>query len=234
MTAGLLPTGAGAQGSSEAGNQSAPRNLTAPPAPETTAPINLDASWSELDRRNNRLLFRQLRITQGPLSIRADEAAASPADFADSTWIFTGNVRIVDAGTEAEGDRAELRFRDNQLRSAVLQGNPARFSQPRSGDTDPAQGQAQGQASELNYDLAAGTILMAGNATLSDGTNEITGARITYDLRREVVTAGADDSGQVRMRITPRPREGDTAAPSPPTAPAPAPTPAPSPDQGAP
>jgi lipopolysaccharide export system protein LptA len=218
LAAGLLPAGAA--------GQAATRGLVPPAGPDTTAPINLNASWSELDRRNNRLLFRQLHITQGQLSIRADEASASPADFADSVWIFTGNVRILDAGTEAEGDRAELRFRNNGLKSAVLQGNPARFSQPRSGDVAPT----RGQAGELNYDLATGTILMAGDASLSDGTNEITGARITYDLRREVVTAGSDAGGPVRMRITPKPRNGD--APSAPPAP-PAPD-RPAPDREAP
>lgn len=177
---------------------------TVPPAPDTTLPIDLDASWSELDRRNNRLLFRDLRITQGVLAIRADEASASPADFENSTWLFTGSVRIVNGGTEAEGDRAELRFRNNRLEAAVLRGSPATFTQPRAGASP-----ARGQAGELNYDLAGATIVMAGDASLSDGPNEITGARIAYDLRREIVTAGAGADGPVRMRITPPPRRED-------------------------
>ena len=53
------------------------------------------------------------------------------------------------------------------------------------------------------YDLDAATIEMTNDAFLSDGQNEISGSRIAYDLRREVVTAGAGDSGQVHMRITP-------------------------------
>ena len=61
---------------------------------ERALPIELDATWSELDRRNNRLVFRNLHITQGSLAISADEATADPADFENSTWVFTGNHRL--------------------------------------------------------------------------------------------------------------------------------------------
>ena len=64
---------------------------------------------------------------------------------------------------------------------------------------------------------------MARDAWLSDGKSEISGTRIAYDLRREVVTAGGADGGQVRMRITPqqKPASPATRAPAaPPTDPA--------------
>ena len=34
-------------------------------APDATLPIELDADFSEFDRRNDRLVFRRLRIVQG-------------------------------------------------------------------------------------------------------------------------------------------------------------------------
>ena len=106
-------------------------------------PIDLDAAFSEFDRRNNRLVFRQLNIRQGALAITADEATADPADFEDSVWIFTGNVIIDNAGTKASCDRAELTFRDNRLRKAVLTGQPARFSQAGTDGNPPTEGRGQ-------------------------------------------------------------------------------------------
>jgi lipopolysaccharide export system protein LptA len=179
-------------------------------APDTTLPIDLDAAFSEFDRRNNRLIFRALNITQGTLAIKADEATADPADFANSVWVFTGNVRIRNADTRATGDRAELTFRDNQLRKALLTGQPARFSQAGAEGKPPTEGHGQ----LLEYDVDAATIELRNDAFLSDSRNEISGNRIAYDLRREVVTAGATDGGQVRMRITPQ-REKPTPAPAP-------------------
>ena len=171
-------------------------------APDAALPIDLDAGYSEFDRRNNRLVFRQLNIRQGALSITADEATADPADFENSTWVFTGNVSVVNGGTSTQCERAELTFRDNQLRIALLAGKPAEFSQAGGAGGKPT----RGRGSRIQYDLDAGTIEITGDAWLSDGQSEISGTRIAYDLRREVVTAGGANGGKVRMRITPEPK----------------------------
>ena len=168
-------------------------------------PIDLDAAFSELDRRNNRLVFRELTIRQGALLIKADEATADPADFDNSLWVFSGNVHIDNGGLKSTSDRAELRFRDNRLRKATLTGTPARFSQPGARGEAPTEGGGE----VLEYDIDASTIQMLTNAFLNDGRNELAGSRIAYDLRREVVTAGGAEGGQVRMRITP-PASGDS------------------------
>lgn len=177
----------------------APRTLPAPlltPA-DPALPIDLDAAFSEFDRRNNRLIFRQLNIKQGGLAIKADEATADPADFENSVWVFTGNVSIDNAGTKASCDHAELTFRDNRLRKAVLTGQPARFSQAGTGGNPPTEGRGQ----LLEYNLDAATIQLTTDAFLSDGRSEISGSRIAYDLQREVVTASGTEGDQVRMRI---------------------------------
>jgi len=174
-----------------------PVPLLAPADP--ALPIDLNAAFSEFDRRNNRLIFRQLNIKQGALAIKADEATADPADFENSVWIFTGNVSIDNAGTKTTCDRAELAFRGNRLRKAVLTGQPAHFSQAGTAGNPPT----EGRGNLLEYDLDAATIQLTTDAFLSDGRSEISGNRIAYDLRREVVTAGGTEGGQVRMRITP-------------------------------
>ena len=94
-----------------------------------------------------------------------------------------------------------MSFSNNTLLRTTLRGKPARFTQPR-----PGGGSTDGHGDLLEYDLRARTIQMTGNALLSDGTNEITGSSIAYDLGREVVTASNSGSGQVRMKITPRPK----------------------------
>ncbi len=184
---------------------------------ERALPIELDATWSELDRRNNRLVFRNLNITQGSLSISADEATADPADFEDSTWVFTGNVQIENAGLKAWCDSAEMTFSNNALQKTTLRGKPARFVQPRTGGNA-----TEGRGDRLEYDLGARVIQMTGNALLSDGSNEITGSNITYDLGREVVTASNNGTGQVRMKFTPR-KKPDQGQQDPGTQPSPTP-----------
>ena len=166
---------------------------------DETLPIALDADSSEFDRKNDRLLFHGLRITQGVLGIEADDAEATRLDFEESLWVFTGNVIIDSGDTRAYADKAEMLFQDHQLKSAIMRGSPARFEQKRL----EADELTQGHSLVMEYDLETGVIRMSEDAWISDGANEVSGARITYDLVKEYITADADDSGQVRMKITP-------------------------------
>lgn len=204
---------AGSQTAAPAAPQAAPpTSLPAPVLPgfdsQRDLPIDLDAQSSEFDRRNNRLVFRGMHITQGALSIRADVAEAIRLDFENSRWQFRGNVEIINQGAKAWGDAAELTFLGHQLRSALLHGAPARFEQ------QGLNGQrTEGRADTMDYDVAGGMMRMSANAWISDGANEIAGERISYDLRRQYVIAEAGSGGPVRMKINPsqRNQKGDTA-----------------------
>jgi lipopolysaccharide export system protein LptA len=170
-------------------------------AAQGALPIDLDATSSEFDRRNNRLVFRQMHITQGPLSIRADVAEATRLDFENSRWIFRGNVKIDNQGARVASDEAELVFLGHELRTAALTGTPVHFEQLRPGGK-----RTEGRAGTMDYDVVAGRVSLSRNAWLSDGANEVSGERLTYDLRREVVTADSGSGGPVRMKINPPPR----------------------------
>jgi len=166
---------------------------------QKTLPIALDADSSEFDRKNDKLLFSGLRITQGSLHIEADEAEASRLDFENSQWTFTGNVVIENVGTKAFCDHAEILFKDHLIENARMSGSPVKFSQIRPEDDSVT----RGRANIMEYSLQDGIIRMSEDAWLSDGANEVSGNRITYDLVREYIMADADESGQVRMKINP-------------------------------
>jgi len=166
---------------------------------QKTLPIALDADSSEFDRKNDKLLFSGLRITQGSLHIEADEAEATRLDFGNSKWIFSGNVVIESVDTEAFCDYAEILFKDHRIENALMKGSPVKFSQDRP-ENDAV---IRGHANIMEYRLQDGIISLSEDAWLSDGANEVTGNRITYDLIREYIMADADESGQVRMKINP-------------------------------
>jgi lipopolysaccharide export system protein LptA len=171
---------------------------------DRAAPIDLDADSSEFDRRNDRLSFTGLSIRQGDLGITADSAEATRLDFEDSVWTFRGNVVIQSATTRTWSDTAEVRFLAHRLDSARLSGRPARFEQQKADQS----GLTQGRAAIMEYELASNLIRLVDDAWVSDGTNEVSGPRIAYDLRREFIIADGDDSGQVRMKIKPSERDG--------------------------
>ena len=162
-------------------------------------PIDLNADSSEFDRKNNILFFHDLHITQGQFSIEADEATVAKLDFENSRWTFTGNVVIENEDAKAYSDRAVVLFQEHHVANAIMHGTPVRFAQesPETGKT------IEGHANKLEYDLASGVIRMSEDAWLSDGANEVSGNRISYDLISEYIIADSDETGQVRMKINP-------------------------------
>src|ERR1700732_3491285 len=72
--------------------------------------ISLDAQSSELDYKNNNLIFNKVRITQVNMSLAADQAQATGLDFENSRWVFRGNVRITLDQGQLTSDEAEITF----------------------------------------------------------------------------------------------------------------------------
>lgn len=162
-------------------------------------PIALDADSSEIDRGNDRLVFRNVTISQGETRINAQEAFASTLDFANSVWTFEGDVTIVLDGTSIASNQAQLTFSDYNLQGAIVEGDPARF------EHNGEQRQAQGRANVVEYDAAAGIVRLSREAWLAEDGREISGNVLTYDINAERVVAdrGKEENERVRIIIDP-------------------------------
>jgi lipopolysaccharide transport protein LptA len=171
-------------------------------------PISLDAESSTFDRQSNTMIFRQLSIAQGDLTIRADEAVATGLDFEQGEWRFTGNVQFSINGARIQADSAAIVFAANALQSAELVGAPATFEQ--SGDTDLDT--IRGRANRLSWDNAGRVMRLLDGAWFSQGQNEFRGCDLIYDLDQEQITSGSSDCGEpVVITIVPR-SGGDESA----------------------
>jgi lipopolysaccharide transport protein LptA len=152
--------------------------------------ITFDASTMDRDDETRAMRLKDVTITYGNMTVKADRALASAGDFKDSRWTFDGNVRInnVEAQGNLRSDEAVLKFKDNRLKRATATGSPAEFEQKRS-DSDVV---IRGHADEIVYAEDPGTIRLS-NAYINDGKNDIQGPLIVYSLRKE--RAGATTSG---------------------------------------
>lgn len=182
------------------------------PAGNSQMPINLEAASSDFDYRNNSLMFRRVRITQGGLEVSAQQASATGLEFENAEWRLQGDVRINVPGGSLQSSEARVRFRDNAIVSASIRGAPAAFEQ-RLRDSDQV---ARGRAGTIEYDVGASTVRLTGDAWLSDGENEIRGNTLVYDIARERVLANPDeqDPGGVRITINP-PKKAPGTTPAP-------------------
>ena len=167
------------------------------PELQADMPITIDADSSEFDYESSRLIFHGLRIDQGTLGIEADIGETDKLDFTNGMWIFTGNVSVEAETAKLRCDKAQLKFVNHQLVEATLTGGPARFEQflPDSEESNT------GEARVIVYKLTEGTLQLEKDARFSDGSNEISGDLITYDLTARRLTAGAGDSGPVKILI---------------------------------
>ena len=159
--------------------------------------ISLDAQSSELDYKNNNLVFRKVRIAQGNMAVAADQAQATGLDFENSRWVFRGNVKITMDQGQLTSDEAEITFVKKLLAKAIVNGKPAAFEQhiAKTGKL------AQGRADTIDYDVTQGVVHLSKNAWLSDGQNEIRGESLKYNVVAQNIIAESSEQGSQRVHI---------------------------------
>ncbi len=167
--------------------------------------IDLQASSSTYDRDSGHLVFEEVTIRQGEMSVSAKLAEATELEFENAAWIFTGDVRISTEETLISGQKAIINFQDHRLVRATISGEPATINWE-STEKDEA---INGRASELIYNRESGTLSLVGDATLSSGSSEISGNTLLYDFNAEQVVAGSPDEESDGVRITITPEDFD-------------------------
>ena len=96
-------------------------------------PMDINADNTSIDGKNSMIIFSGLTLTQGNVSIQADEGRATRMELEDASWNFTGNV-IIDVGAgHIECDSAELLFDEFRLKRAIVTGSPAIYDLNRPG-----------------------------------------------------------------------------------------------------
>jgi lipopolysaccharide export system protein LptA len=186
------------------------RAQTGLPAGNSELPINLEAASSDFDYKNNTLLFKRVKITQGGLEVTAQQASATGLEFNNSEWLLQGEVTITVPGGKLQSNEARVMFRNNAIAGASIKGTPAQFEQQLKEKNQVA----RGRAAAIVYDVKAATVRLTGDAWLTDGNNDIRGNTLIYDIARERVQANPSeqDPGGVKITINP-PKKTPAATP---------------------
>ncbi|TQV64891.1 MAG: lipopolysaccharide transport periplasmic protein LptA [Halothiobacillaceae bacterium] len=131
-----------------------------------------------------------------PLEIEADR---KHTDYKGGEAVYEGNVIIRQGQLLLKADRATIHLRDGQFERAVLEGKPATY-QDRDEDGQPINGQAQ----RMDYQAREDRITLTGQAKVQRAADTLASERIVYNLKTEVVDAGAGGGDRVRMVLQPR------------------------------
>ena len=165
--------------------------------------IDLQAASSTYDRDSGHLVFEQVIISQGDMSVSANLAEATELEFENASWVFTGKVRISTEEALITGQKAVIDFRGHRLVRASISGQPATINWE-SSENDEA---IVGQAAEIIYDRESETLKLTDGAKLSSGISEISGNTLLYDFNAEQIVAGSQSEETQGVRITITPEE---------------------------
>lgn len=164
-------------------------------------PMDIDADNTTIDGKNSMIIFNGLRLTQGSVSIQADEGRATRMELEDSTWHFAGNV-IIDIGAgHIEADSAELRFDEFRLKQAIVTGSPAVYDLNRPGTEEVT----HAEAGRLDYNVDGGVIEFSDQAIINEGGNQISSNVLVYNIAEQRINADSsgEEDGRVRITYTP-------------------------------
>jgi lipopolysaccharide transport protein LptA len=171
---------------------------------------NICFTADDTEYRRDRVLLHNIVIYQGGsvLRIEAQTAEASSLDFTDSTWKLDGAVQVRTPQGQLEAAHATVRFAASRLGKALASGSPASFAQQ--APADDSTRAARGHALAIDYDPIAGEVQLQGEAYLTDGCNETSSERITYNFAQQRVRAqgtgpgGSGTGGRVQGTIRPQ------------------------------
>ncbi len=178
------------------------------------APILLEAQSTSIDLKTNSAVFTKIRISEGAMSITADQGQASQQRSADmyfenNVWNFRGNVKITVEQGQLFSDDAQITFINNELSKAVVNGKPASFEQTMTKNGKPA----KGHANTIDYDATKHLVRFLKDAYLTNGDHEMTGQALKYDIVGQKVFAEEAEQNSQRVRIVITPPPPKTAPP---------------------
>jgi len=172
-------------------------------------PWDIDAESTSFDGKTSMIIFSGLRLSQGRIGIEADEGRATNAEGEDGAWRFTGNVVIDIENGHIECDSADLTFAQYQLKQATVTGSPATFELTRPGNEEAT----YAEAGRLFYDVDAGIIEFSDEATINEGSNQISSNFLVYNIAEQRINADSSGSEDGRVRITYTPTNGNGEEP---------------------
>ena len=161
-------------------------------------PINIDAESTGYLADDSVLTFTKLNLSQGGISISADRGEASKLDFENSTWKFEGNIRITLENGSIESDFAHLEFEGHQIKTARIQGSPAKLLFNREDEVT----RTSAVANRIDYDFQKSLIDFSGNVSIEEGGNQISSEYLVYNIKDQSIQALSDSKENSKVKIT--------------------------------
>jgi lipopolysaccharide export system protein LptA len=176
--------------------------------------ILMESQAVTIDLKTNSAVFTKIRISQGAMSITADQGQANEQRsqdlyFDNNVWNFRGNVKITVEQGQLFSDDAQITFINKELSKAVANGKPASFEQTVTKTGKPV----KGHADTIDYDASKHLVRFLKDAYVTNGDHEMLGQSVKYDILAQKLIADEAEQNSQRVRITITPPPPKTAQP---------------------
>ena len=131
------------------------------------------------------------------LNINSDGASITDLNSETTIFTFLGNVEIISAIVVIKCDKAVLEFENNELKNARFIGELSSFQQ----FNDKKEVIAYGTAEVFEYENTSNILRMQTNAWVNNGSNEVSGNLITYNLVKRNIIADSENGLPVKLII---------------------------------
>ena len=133
-----------------------------------------------------RTLFGLAGDREQPIQLEADRVEI---DERRGVSIYSGNVRLIQGSTHISGEKITVNNGKNGLETLVASGAPARFRQLPDGETR----EVVATAKKMEYQVGKRMLILTGNARLDKGQDQFSGAKLEYDMAKNLIRAKSVD-----------------------------------------
>jgi|GEM_PF-840052 len=143
------------------------------------------------------LYFEDVSLKKNNLNINSDGASITDLNNETTVFTFLGNVEIISDIVIIKCDKAVLEFKENELKNARFTGKLSSFQQ----FDNERELIASGTAEVFEYDHITNILRMETNAWVNNGSNEVSGNLITYNLVKRNIIADSENGLPVKLII---------------------------------
>ncbi len=151
---------------------------------------------SDLNEQQD-LYFEDVSLKKNNLNINSDGASITDLNNETTVFTFLGNVEIISDIVVIKCDKAVLEFKENELKNARFTGELSSFQQ----FDNERELIASGTAEVFEYDHITNILRMETNAWVNNGSNEVSGNLITYNLVKRNIIADSENGLPVKLII---------------------------------
>lgn len=164
---------------------------------EPSGDLAVEADSVTFDAQNGSSVFKQLSVSDGTLSIRANEGSATDGEGDERTWQFTGAVEIQFATAMIIAERATFRSATGQLTGGEVIGHPVAFEAMQT----ESRTAFRGAAGRISYDRSTGVVAAGDGASFAYDNMRVQNCNWTYSLSDGAYEAVANDNNKCVVSI---------------------------------